>query len=186
MSRSPQPPSPRRPLTRLTALGLAAHVFFELGAGVGMPAASFVGPRPAALLWGVGASRVVRAAGARDTSADSRLALVNGFALAAVTAHLLAWSRGRTRVGLPWLIDCERLGPELMPAYNTMIYLTAASALAGLAAENRSEPTCRPLLAVLVAPALAAMQHLEVRRLTEQANQRPAWWNRRLQHGPRR
>jgi hypothetical protein len=42
----------RRPLTRLTAAATAAHVFFELFAGVGMPLASLLGPAPAAAaLW---------------------------------------------------------------------------------------------------------------------------------------
>src|SRR3954452_6661451 len=35
---------PRRRLTRAAALGMAAHVFYELAWGVGMPTASVLGP----------------------------------------------------------------------------------------------------------------------------------------------
>ncbi len=41
----------RRPWTRLAGAAMAGHVFFELGAGVGMPFASVLGPLPAAAVW---------------------------------------------------------------------------------------------------------------------------------------
>jgi hypothetical protein len=42
---------------------MAGHVFFELGAGVGMPFASVLGPVPAAGLWAAGSAWVQRVAG---------------------------------------------------------------------------------------------------------------------------
>jgi hypothetical protein len=58
--------------------------------------------------------------------------------LAAVVGHLSAWPRRRTRFGLPWLKDCEGLGPELMPLYNPILYASGAAALGALLVENRT------------------------------------------------
>jgi hypothetical protein len=109
----------RRPLTRLTAAATAAHVFFELFAGVGMPLASLLGlaPAAAAALWAGSTAPVWRVAVIPSGSVDRPLMVVNVMCLAAVVAHLTAWPRRRTRFGLPWLDDCEGLGPELMPIY---------------------------------------------------------------------
>src|SRR3954447_22116074 len=54
--------APGRPWTRLASTALAGHVFFELGAGVGMPFASVLGPVPAAACWAAGTLQVQRAA----------------------------------------------------------------------------------------------------------------------------
>lgn len=173
--------SSRRPITRLATGGLAAHVFFELGAGVGMPFASVLGPVPAAALWAVGTRSVWRAAATRLASSDHSLAIVNGVALAAVIAHLAGWPARRTRLGLPWLEDCEGLGPELMPIYDPILYFSGLTALIALVTENRSAPRRVPLLlAATLSPVLMAAQHGEFRRLRRLACTRPGWWNRRL------
>jgi len=64
----------RRPWTRLAGAAMAGHVFFELGAGVGMPFASVLGPAPAAALWTTATAWLQRAAG--DPSRDTALAAV--------------------------------------------------------------------------------------------------------------
>src|SRR5829696_574185 len=121
------PAEPRgRPATRLGLAGLAAHVFFELAAGVGMPFASIAGPVPAAGMWTVGTGGLWRAAKTRPASADPVFAAVNGLGLAAIVAHMAGWPRRRTRLGLPWLQDCEGLGPELMRFYNPILYAGGA------------------------------------------------------------
>jgi hypothetical protein len=171
----------RRPMTRLATAGLATHLFFELGAGVGMPLASVVGPIGAAGVWGAGTKAVWRAAGTRPSSSDAAFAMVNGFGLAAVTAHLAGWPKQRTRVGLPWLRDCEGLGPDLMRFYNPILYVSGAAALVALLRENRSAPRHLSLLALGLVPVLVAAQHGEHRRLKEIARKQPRWWNRRLQ-----
>ncbi|MEV4201246.1 hypothetical protein [Micromonospora globbae] len=169
----------RRPLTRAAVGGLAAHVFFELGAGVGMPLASVVGPYPAATAWGLGTAAVWRAAGRPSPSADRLLAAANGFGLAAVVAHLAGWPT-RTRFGVPWLRTCEGLGPDLMRYYNPIIYVSGAACLLAILRENRTAPVALPALMLGLAPALVAMQHAEHRRLKARARRRRAWWNRRL------
>ena len=168
-----------RPFTRLATAGLAAHVFYELAAGVGMPTASVLGPLPAAGGWALGSAAIWRAAATRPASADTALATWNGLGLAAVLGHFAAWPARRTRLGLPWLRTCEGLGPELMPAYNTILYASAAATITALARENRSASR-RSLLVLVLVPALMAMQRAEHRRLRDRARRSPAWWNRRL------
>ncbi|HEX7745164.1 MAG TPA: hypothetical protein VF462_07875 [Micromonosporaceae bacterium] len=173
-------PVGRRPLTRLTVASLAAHVVFELGAGVGLPLASVLGPSAATGFWTL-VTGGVWVASARDASADKVLAAANGFGLAAISAHLLGWPTRRTRTGLPWLQDCEGLGPELMPFYNPILYFSGATGLLAIVRENRTAPVQLPMAMLGLSPALIAYQHWEHRRLRRQAHTRPGWWNRRLQ-----
>ena len=173
-------PAERRPLTRLTVVSLAGHVVFELGAGVGMPLASVIGPYGAAGFWTLVTGGVLTAS-ARDESADKLLAAANGFGIAAISAHLLGWPTRRTRTGLPWLRDCEGLGPELMPFYNPVLYLSGATGLLAILRENRTARRYLPMAMLGLVPGLVAFQHWEHRRLRRQAQTRPAWWNRRLQ-----
>jgi hypothetical protein len=168
----------RRPWTRLAAAAMAGHVFFELGAGVGMPFASLLGPAPAAAVWGAGAVRVQRAAGSPGW--DRSLAVVNGLSMAAAAAHLAGWPRRRTRLGLPWLTECEGLGPELMRWYNPIVYTGGIAALAAVVTENGRAPRWAGLLPLALVPALVRVQHAEHERLRRQAVRRPGWWNRRL------
>lgn len=180
-ARGPEPGVGRgRPLTRLSLAGMAAHVFLELGAGVGMPVASVVGPVPAAVLWAAGTAGTSHAARSRPASSDAAFAAVNTLGLAAVVAHLTGWPSRRSILGLPWLEDCEGLGPELMPLYNPILYFSGITAVGAMVLENRSGPRALPFLAAGVAPALILLQRWEFRRLQQQARTRPGWWNRRL------
>jgi len=168
-----------RPLTRLTVVSLAGHVAFEMGAGVGMPLASVVGPYVAAGFWTLVTSGAL-AASTRDASADQVLTAANGLGIAAISAHLLGWPTRRTRTGLPWLEDCEGLGPELMPFYNPILYLSGATGLLAIVRENRTARMYLPMAMLGLVPALIAFQHWEHQRLLKQAYTRPGWWNRRL------
>jgi hypothetical protein len=170
-----------RPFSRLATAGLAGHVFFELGAGVGMPFASVLGPMAAAGSW-AGASGVLWAVTGRPgRRADTVVTVMNGMGLAAVVAHLAGWPRRRTRLGVPQLIDCEGLGPELMPFYNPLVQLSGIGALGGLLRERGAAPRWAGWLPLLLVPVLVRVQHGEHRRLVAQARTRPGWWNRRLQ-----
>jgi hypothetical protein len=170
----------RRPLTRLAVAGLAGHVFFELGAGVGMPLASVLGPLPAAALWAFATGTAWREAGRRSSRSDGAFALLDAAGLAAVAAHLAGWPRRRSRLGVPVLEDCEGLGPELMRYYNPIVLGSGAAALAGLVAENRSASKGPTLLVLCGTPVVVAAQRAEFRRLVRIASIQPAWWNRRL------
>jgi hypothetical protein len=170
--------TPRRPWTRLAGAAMAGHVFFELGAGVGMPFASVVGPAPAAAVWTAGTIALQRAAGSRRH--DTALAVANGLSVAAAAAHLAGWPRRRTRLGLPWLTECEGLGPELMRWYNPIVWTGGVAAAVGVLAENRAAPRWAGLLPLALVPALIRVQHAEHQRLRGLAVRRPGWWNRRL------
>ena len=169
-----------RPLTRLTVASLVGHLAFELIAGVGMPLASILGPYAAAGVWTLATGGVWRVARAGRESDDELLSAVNGFGVAAVAAHLAGWPTRRTRIGLPWLRECEGLEPELMPYYNVILYLSAAAAIVAIARENRTAPRHVALAMVGLVPVLIEYQHWEHRRLLRNAHGRPRWWNRRL------
>jgi hypothetical protein len=171
-------------MTRLATAGVAAHLSFELAAGVGMPFASLVGPFPAAGLWAGYTGGVWRAAASKADSADQVLTVVNAVHLSAVIAHFLGWPRRRTRWGLPWLLDCEGLGPALMPFYNPILHVSGAAAICALITENRTASKAVTALVVITSvPVLIIGQRWEFRRLLRRAHREPQWWNRRLQFG---
>jgi len=169
---------PGRPLTRAASLGTAAHVFHELGSGVGMPLASVVGPLPAAAAWTTGTAAVVGSAGRADGSHDRAFASLNGVYLSVIIGHYVAWPW--TRKWLPWLADCEGLGADRMPVYNAILYVSGGAALAGLLLENRGGRAFAAALPVVLVPVAVLAQRSEFRRLQELAWRRPGWWNRRL------
>jgi hypothetical protein len=110
--------------------------------------------------------------------------VINAIHLAAVLAHLLGWPRRRTVFGLPWLVDCEGLGPNLMRFYNPILHLSGAAAVGAIFTENRSAPKAlAPLVVLITVPVLILGQRGEFRRHVHRAQRAPRWWNRRLQ-GP--
>jgi hypothetical protein len=170
--------APRRPWTRLASVALAGHVLFELGAGVGLPGASVLGPAPAAALWAGGTAAVQRTAGRSPRGTGP--ALANGLGLAAVVAHLAGWPHRWTWPGVPWLTDCEGLGPALMRWYNPIVHAGGVTSLVALLTENRQARRAG-LLPLALVPVLVRLQHAEHERLRARARTRPGWWNRRLQ-----
>jgi hypothetical protein len=170
----------QRPFTRTAIAGLGAHVFFELSCGVGMPFASLLGPRRAAAFW-AGAMPLAWHASAGKSCAHQRFAgLANGLGLAAVAGHFCAWPTRRAATGLPWLIDCEGLGPERMPVYNVLLYVSGATAATGLAFESGRSWRLGTALALGLFPLLMVGQRWEFRRLQRRAHAQPGWWNRGL------
>lgn len=155
-------------------------MFLELAAGVGMPGVSLIGPAPAAMAW-AGSTRVVwRIAHSKAGRRDQALQIYNGLALTAVVAHYAAWPRKRTWIGVPWLTECEGLRGDLMVAYNLILLGTGAAASIALVRENRSAHAVSGLAPLLLVPAFGHVQHREHTRLVMTAEERPAWWNRRL------
>ena len=168
----------RRPWTRVGSLAVGAHVFYEVAAGVAMPFASRLGIAPAAVLYGTATAASYREAGRRPGSADPTFNALNGLYLALVAGHAVSWPRRWSAA--PWLTECEGLrGPVLTP-YNLILQLSWIAAIGGIA-ENRRGRRWAALVPVLVVPVLAREAPREFRRLVDQAQHRPAWWNRRLQ-----
>jgi len=163
-------------------VGTAAHVFYELGAGVGMPFASRLGPAPAATVWALSSAAAFREAGRQPPSRDPVFAVLNGMFLSAVIAHFAAWPRTWS-AGLPWLTECEGLSGRLMPPYNLLLYVSGVAAVGGLVetGRGRGRRAFAPLLVpAVVVPWLVREQHRDHARLIAQAQRRPGWWNRRL------
>jgi hypothetical protein len=160
------------------------HVFYELAAGSAMPLASVLGPGPAAAFWAAGTVVAVREAGRQPLSRDRRFAVANGFFLSAVIGHFTAWPWALNRFHAPWLSRCEGLDGRAMLPYNLVLYASGLSALGGLLLENRRGRLTGSLVPLVLVPAVVAAQRWEFRRLVAQAQRRPGWWNRRLQHRP--
>lgn len=176
--------SSTRAWTRLGAVSLGAHVFYELVSGVAMPFASVVGPVPAAMGWGTSTGMVLRMARRADRSHDAVFGVVNGMFLTAVLAHFIYWPK-RWTVGVPSLSQCEGLRGKILLPYNGILYVSAFSAVAGLF-ENGRRAAVRGVMVPLVGvPVVLQLQRIEFRRLRLQARRNPRWWNRRLQT-PRR
>ena len=171
--------SRRRPWTRAGAVLVAAHVFYELGAGVAMPLASRLGPAAPAALVASGTAVVWREAGRRGGSADRVFAVLNGAFLSAALGHFTSWPR-TSMAGLPWLTECEGLTGRLMPPYNLLLHASAAAAVAGLV-ENRRALGWGLLTPLALVPIFVREAPREYARLRVQARTHPAWWNRRLQ-----
>lgn len=176
--------APARPWTRAAVAGSAAHVFLELGAGVGMPGASVAGPVPAALIWAGGTRAVWRIASSGRSDADRAMRLYDGLALTAVVAHYSGWPHRqprRHRLRLPWLTECEGLRGTVMVPYNLVLLFSGAAAVVALLRENRSALAVLGWAPLVLIPVFGRFQHAEHRRLSRGAEERPAWWNRRLQ-----
>lgn len=170
----------RRPWTRLGVVSIGAHVCYELGAGVALPAASVVGPAPAAALWTTGAVCSYTAARRRDRRSDMVFALLNGVFLSAVAAHFIYWPK-RWMGPVPYLIECEGMRGRVVAPYNGILYVSAIAAAAGLVENGRAGRRGAAVPLALV-PALLRMQRIEFGRLRTQAQHHPGWWNRRLQN----
>jgi len=159
-----------RPFTRVATLGLAGHVSFELAAGVGLPLASVIGPVPAAGLCAASTASTFRA---EERRPRNRGPLVRtGERLRHRRCDIALLRLAEAAYGLPWLADCEGLGPELMPA---ILYVSGSAALAGLLRESRGGRLLGGALAVGIVPVLMAGQRWEFRRLQDQAQRRPQW-----------
>jgi hypothetical protein len=159
---------------------MGAHVFYELGAGVGMPFASLAGPVPAATGWAVGTTAAWRAANHLNERYNTAVCVMNGMFLTAALAHFIYWPK-RWVSGIPYLTLCEGLQGRVLLPYNSILYLSAISAVAGLAENGRRAGLHGAAVPLIGVPVLLRVQRIEFQRLRIQARRHPGWWNRRLQ-----
>jgi hypothetical protein len=171
--------SRRRPWTRLGALSMGAHVFYELGSGVAMPFASVAGPVPAAVGWLTSTSVALRAAGRAERRYDTVFGVMNGMFLTAVLAHFIYWPK-RWAGGVPHLTECEGLRGRVLAPYNVILYVSAVASVAGLLENGRWAALRGAAVPLLGVPILLRIQRVEFRRLRVQAQRDPGWWNRRM------
>lgn len=171
----------RRPLTKLALVTSAAHLVYELGARVGLPGGAAGGIVPAGAGFATAGVSAWRRA-ERSPEGDRGVACVDALLAAAAIAHLTGWPSRRGPMGLPLLVECEGMGPELMGPYNAIIYASGLAALAGLVAEGGA-PRGPALLGAAAVPVLVVLQRVDHRARQHRAGQHPRWWNRRLRHG---
>jgi hypothetical protein len=67
-----------------------------------------------------------------------------------------------------------------MPAYNAILYVSGAAALAACLRENRTAPASLLFAPLALVPLVIRVQHAEHRRLIHAAHANPTWWNRGL------
>jgi hypothetical protein len=72
----------------------------------------------------------------------------------------------------------------VLTPYNVVLQLSWVAAIGGIA-ENRRGRWWAAVVPAVVVPVLAREAPRELARLTEQARERPSWWNRRLQPADR-
>jgi hypothetical protein len=167
---------PSRGWHAATALGAMAHHGFELGAGVGLVFQPRLGLNGAAALWGTLLPAWVASTRFRSRAFDAPLAFAAGMSAGAVALHYAMWPwRWRP---FPYLVRAEGLRPRDLPAYNAILWAWGAAASVALAVQTR-----RRLLPVAAAGAVVALAFRPSARrhfawVREQANVRPAWWNR--------
>lgn len=163
---------PRRPLTELALAASAAHLLYEVGAQVGLPGAAAAGIVPAGSAFGSATVWAWRRA-ERAPHGDRGVASVDALLAAAAVAHLTGWPRRRGLLGLPALVECEGMGPELMRPYNALLYTSGVAALAALAAEGAGAARGPALLGVAAVPALVVLQRADHRAREHRARERP-------------
>jgi hypothetical protein len=158
---------------------MGTHVFYELGCGVAMPFSSVAGPVPAAVGWAAGTSVALRTAGRTEARYNTVFGVINGMFLTAVLAHFIYWPK-RWVWGVPHLTECEGLRGRVVLPYNVILYISAVSAVAGLAENGRYAALRGAAVPLIAVPVLLRIQRVEFRRLRIQARLEPRWWNRRL------
>jgi hypothetical protein len=170
----------KRPYTAAAIAGTTAHHTFELAAGVGLVWQPELGLPGALALWGTVLPFGFAQAARSDDAWEPMLAFSRGAALAGVVTHFLLWPWTRKAGVLPWLTEAEGLKGRQVPAYNTLLHLWGAAALAALAKETPKRS--RKWAAVGMASTLAFRKSAEYhfRWATEQAKVNPKWWNRGL------
>ncbi len=162
----------------MACVGATAHHAFELAAGVGLVFQPYLGLGGAGALWGLSLPTWAAGAVRGGKRWDGILAFLAGLSVGGAAVHFTLWPWSAER-GPPLLTDAEGLRPELLPAYNAVLYAWGLSALVAVARETPR--SWRWGLAGVVASAplrISARHHF--RWLSEQAVANPAWWNRGL------
>lgn len=167
-----------RPWTRAATAATGSHLLYELLAGAAVPYASRTGPRTTPVMWAAATTVAYRQAGRQPPSRDPVFAALNGANLSAVLAHFLAWPR-TSRLGLPWLTECEGLSGLAIGPYNVILHASAVTAVAGLA-EHRLRGAWGVLVPVLLLPWLVGEQRREFDQRRHMADAGSTWWTRRL------
>src|SRR5436190_14220419 len=175
-SRPRQAVTVRRPFHTLTCVGTFAHHTFELAAGVGLVFQPYLGLAGAGALWGLTLPAWFAASATGSSRWERPLAFLAGLSVGGSAVHFTLWPWTAQR-GPPLLTEAEGLRPELLPAYNAVLYAWGLSALAALALETPRGVRRWGAAGMLAAVPLRFSARHHFRWLVEQARSNPAWWN---------
>ncbi|HEV8064806.1 MAG TPA: hypothetical protein VGP46_08250 [Acidimicrobiales bacterium] len=159
--------------------GTVAHHGFELGSGVGLVFQPQLGLSRAAGAWLLqfgGWAFLSR----RGQWAEPVLAALNGACLSGVLVHFILWPWRRGPGGLPLLREAEGLTARQLPAYNTILWFWATMAGGALVFETPRRARRWSLVGILTLPVFVVSARHHFEWVTEQALDRPSWWNRAL------
>ena len=173
----------RRPFSVLTAAGTAGHHGYELAAGVGVVLQPELGLPGSLALWGVSLPAWAAIAARGSERFDGLLAALSGLGLAGVATHYLLWPT-ELRKGVPFLTEAEGLEPRQLSGYNTVLHLWGVAAALSLLREIPPGRRRWALAGLAVLPGMKTAASYHFRWAHEQAERKPAWWNRGLQGKP--
>jgi hypothetical protein len=145
-----------RPLNALASLGAAGHNGFERWAGVGIFLEPWIGRRGSNMLWGVVHPLSLWRGVFGTEHDDASLAFNAGVSIAGAGVHFVEWPWSLKFGFLPWLEEAEGFKPNLLPAYNTILWLWMLGGVGSALLETRREHYKWVAAGVATAPVLLA------------------------------
>lgn len=176
-------PRPAKPLNALAALGTAAHHAFERCAGVGVFLEPWLGRRATNALWSLLMPLWLARALTGRRRDEPMLAFNAGVAVAGALVHFVDWPWS-LRLGIvPWLDAAEGLPPELVPAYNAVLWGWFLGGLGSVLLETSPQDRKFALAGVATGPALLVSARHHFAWAREQARANPHEWSPALLDG---
>jgi hypothetical protein len=174
-------PTCRRPWTMLAATLTAVHHGFELSSGIGLVGQPELGLVGSSALWATQIPTWIALAAKGDRRWDRLLAVWSGAALGGAAVHFLIWPWRKNALGIPILAEAEGLDASKLPAYNTLLYGWGAASALSIALEVPARDRRWALVGLAALPLLRRSAKHHFSWIVEQAETRPAWWNRGVQ-----
>ncbi|MFD8246633.1 hypothetical protein [Nocardia sp. NPDC059691] len=159
-----------RPFGVLATLGGTGHNWFERWAGVGVFLEPWLGRRATNVLWAVAPALLLRSARPRGRADEAVLAFNAGVSIASVVVHFVDWPWSR-RLGIfPWLDEAEGMEQNLLPPYNTVLWLWGIGGVGAVLTETRRADLKFVAAGLLTGPLLLASARHHFAWAREQAN----------------
>jgi hypothetical protein len=164
----------------LALAGTAGHHLFERWAGVGMVLEPLLGRRPTNAFWAaVFAWWLFEAGTGRERTSGVR-AWGAGSSVAGAVVHFADWPWSLRWGFLPWLDEAEGLTDDLVPAYNTILWVWLVGGAASAVFETQRGDRRKLALGLAMAPLLRASARHHFAWAREQARRDPENWSPEL------